>query len=548
MSLPVFVTTIYGADYMPFLAPHLHSVRRCHPESKGAVLWQGCPPHEIDLLARCFTRRRFMESEAMLAGHKDQRISRKLHLWRLACHHYPEDAICFTDSDILFVRPIHRFLSDDFDILFTWKPETYPINTGFMLLRNGRIGERFFSEWVRLIEAVVGDPARLEEALKMSGAADQHTLRTLIGFRDNYDGLFERQLAGQTFVFKGVPCRFLNETNCRPITDDTHVIHYKSGWHRILLHGAPFGGHRPAQQCRQMYDFWRETARTANQKVIHAIVEEATRQHVARFKPLATSFEERGILHSEMLAVCAVCDELKIEVIIESGRARGQSTYMLARYFAGRPLHILSIDWEQAGYFRAEDDAFARQRLEPFPNVELLYGDSVKLIPDLLRRFAGKRIAILLDGPKGQVAIDLLKDALCNSNDIVAAFFHDMKKGFPQRQSMEQSFARVLFTDDPQYVATFAELDRSCQPAAGATITQSTWRPYMKGHERTESYGPTLAVVLPMVAEGQRYRHNRWQEGADKGWRLLKTFGRFVRQEGVRATLRRSWRWLTRRI
>jgi hypothetical protein len=35
-------------------------------------------------------------------------------------------------------------------------------------------------------------------------------------------------------------CARLNEINSGPLREQTHVVHYKGGWQRILLDGRPF--------------------------------------------------------------------------------------------------------------------------------------------------------------------------------------------------------------------------------------------------------------------------------------------------------------------
>jgi hypothetical protein len=414
------------------------------------------------------------------------------------------------------------------------------INTGVLLTRNGRIGNEFFQEWVRRVEQAITDPAALSRALAVSGAADQHTLREMIGFA-NYDGLFTRTVAGRDFVIKGVECRFLNETNCKPITKDTHVIHYKAGWHPIILHGARFSEHRPEGKCREMYDFWLTTATTANSTLIRDLVIHTAGKKTDRFRQVLCNYEERGILHSEMLAVCALCDEIGIEVIIESGRCRGQSTLTLARYFEDQHVQLISIE-----LVRDENALFAEERLAHYGNVQLLYGDSRKLMPRLVGELAGKRIAVLLDGPKGQIAIDLVKTLIQQSENIVVAFFHDMRKGVPQRSIMENNFRRVFFTDDQKYVETFSELDAECQPRPGTRITMHTWRPYMKGHNRIESYGPTLAVVFPMVSEGLVGNGDEIKK-LSRLTGLAKAFHHTLQREGLRSALRQSMRWIAER-
>jgi hypothetical protein len=494
MSGIKFITAIYGEDYLPLLAPHLYTVRDKHPDAEELVLWQNLLPREIALLSLAFPHCRYMQIEESIEGNAHQKVSRKTLCWRDACRQYPNDMLCFIDCDTLIVRPIDKFLTDDFDLIFTWKDEPFPLNTGVVIVRDGRTGEAFFNEWAARTERIVADPAALSFACGVSGGADQHSFRELMGFT-NYDGRFRRKVAGRDFVFKGVPCQFLNETNSVPITEDTHIIHYKGGWQPIILRGQDFSESRPEHQGREMYDLWMNTSTQAKQYVAKHVVKHAASQCLARFKQLIDTYEKRGILHSEMLAICAVCDQLDVEVIIESGRARGQSTYTLAKYFKDRPVKIISIDWKGSSYFNEEDDAFARERLASFQKVDILYGNSSRIMPRLLGKLEGKRVALLLDGPKGQGAVDLLSTLTAEHSNIVVAFLHDTMKGTPQRHSLENTFARVFFTDDEEYVKSYDELDNSC-------TKQGHWRPYWnKSYGQIKSYGPTLSVVFPVASE-----------------------------------------------
>jgi hypothetical protein len=502
MTNPAFITTIYGERYAPFLLPHLHSISTLYPESHGVVLWQDLPPREIELLSAGFPRFRFIRTEQSMSGDLHQRIPRKLHAWKEACAllagHQPS-ALCFLDCDTLLVSTIDQFLQPGWDVTFTWKDELFPINTGVLLARNAEIAGILLSDLAQRVEYIVRDPGRLQTALGSSGAADQHALREIIGFC-NYDREIVRTLAGRELVFRGVPCRQLNETNCRPMTPDLAIVHYKTGWHPILLDGAPFTRNRPADRCQQMFEHFRAMQRGAGRALTQRLMSTAAAEHLGRFAPLADGYEQRGILNSEMLTVCALCDRLGAEVIIESGRARGQSTWVLARYFqhsgrSGRPVNIASIELE-----RDADAVFAEERLANFANVQLLYGDAFKMLPLMLKSLEGRRIAILLDGPKGAPAIELLRRCFAQSTDVVAGFIHDTRRGTPQRAQLEESAHRVFFTDDEEFVAAYSHLDRTCVPGDGEEITMHTWRPGMKGEDRIESYGPTLAILLPDAA------------------------------------------------
>ncbi len=506
MGDPVFVTTIYGASYAPFLAPHLHSIGACHPGSRGVVLWQDIPAREIETLRAAFPAWTFTETDRPIHGELHQRIPRKLHAWLAACDGVGDDApICFVDCDTLLVRPLTPVLeAPGWDVIYTWKDEAFPINTGVIAARGGTAARTLLTELAARVERIVSNPEALSAALGSSGAADQHALRELVGWV-NYDRDTERTVGGARLRFRGVPCRVLNETNCRPIGEDLRLIHYKTGWHPILLQGAPFTRNRPQDRCREMHEFWSTTEHGADRALARRVAMDACRVRRHRFAPLADGYEERGILSSEMLAVCALSEQLGADVVIESGRCRGQSTAMLARYFEGSATRIVSMELE-----RGEDADFAESRLSRYPHVELLYGDSLRIIPELLAGLDGRRVSLLLDGPKGNPAIDFIERVFAEHANVIGAFLHDMRRGTPQRERLDTGPWRVFFTDDGDYVEAFGPLDRACLPPAGAPITVHTWRPWKKGEDDIPSYGPTLACLLPRPAKGARTHQEQY--------------------------------------
>ena len=487
---PLFVTTIYGHAYAPFLAPHLQSICEAYPDAEGLVLWQDLPEDEVRVVSRAYPRFTFRRTALELGGGIHQRIPRKLHAWLAACEEHPGRPLYLLDCDTLVRKPFERLLGDGWDVVYTWKDEARPINTGVMLMRDSVVARTVLGEMAERVERIVRDPAALELAVAASGAADQHALREMIGFC-NYDRDVARDVVGQRVVFRGVPCAVLNETNCREITDDLCVIHYKTGWHPILFDGSPWTVNRPKERCRAMFEAWQAMRLASDRRVTSGFVSSACARHRERYAAIADRYEERGILHSEMLAVCAVCTEMGVDTVIESGRARGQSTLTLARYFEGSGVGVSSIE-----LMRDKDAAYAEQRLAGMPGLELLYGDSLELIPRLIEGMPGKRMAVLLDGPKGAVAIDLAKRLFRDHAGVVAIFIHDMRAGTPQRPALEEAHGRVFFTDDDAFVSSYGDLDRVCLPGDEASITMHTWRPHMKGHDAIGSYGPTLGVLL----------------------------------------------------
>src|SRR6202030_1706027 len=109
-----------------------------------------------------------------------------------------------------------------------------------------------------------------------------------------------------------------------------------------------------------------------------------------------------GIWESEMLLFYAAVQPFAPRQILESGRARGKSTLILARCFPSA--RIVSVEYER----ESENAPAAETKLKNEPNVQLVYGDSREILPRQLQ--AGD--AVLIDGPKDfralKLAIDLL--------------------------------------------------------------------------------------------------------------------------------------------
>jgi len=498
---PLFVIAVYGPKHGAFLGPNLSRIVRSYPATahspRALVLWQDVPHREIACLSAAFADAEFVHTKFPTGTDIMHAIPRKIHAWlagaETAAARHPGRPVVFIDCDALIVRPIDDVLTGPWDVLFTWKDELYPINTGVMAAQDASAAAHVFRAMLPRIERMVAHKDELAVAVGSSGAADQHALRELIGFC-NYDGTFARSItaAGNTreLRFRGVPCRMMNETQCRSMSDSLRVVHYKTGWHPILLGGGSFTVNRSKEACAEMFAYWRDAEEAAAADVASSIVQAGAARAEARFRAIAGGYEERGILHSEMLAACGTFETLDVDVVIESGRCRGQSTRILAEHFAGSRTAIVSIE-----LMRDENAEFAEARLRQHPHVELLYGDSEHLLPELLDRHRGKRIGLLLDGPKGVAAMNLADRLFALSPDLLVACIHDMRIDFPQRAAADGYPFRAFFTDDAEFRRLYASLDDACLPSG--EITPHTWRPFKKGHEDIAGYGPTLGIFFP---------------------------------------------------
>src|ERR1700730_2887438 len=159
-----------------------------------------------------------------------------------------------------------------------------------------------------------------------------------------------------------------------------------------------------------------------------------------------------GIWESEMLLFYSAVKPFAPNQILESGRARGKSTLILARCFPES--RIVSIEDER----EAENAPAAEAKLKNESNVDLLYGDSRQILPQRLQ----EGDAVLIDGPKDFRAIKLAVDLLRTGKPCVV-FVHDFPPNSPQRKFVERNFPMAFFGDDPVF-QRFQSLDNERDP------------------------------------------------------------------------------------
>jgi hypothetical protein len=159
-----------------------------------------------------------------------------------------------------------------------------------------------------------------------------------------------------------------------------------------------------------------------------------------------------GIWESEMFLFYAAVKPFAPKQILESGRARGKSTLILARCFPES--RIISVEYER----QSENAPAAEAKLKSESNVELLYGDSREILPQRLQ--SGD--AILIDGPKDFRALKLAINLL-RTGKPCAVFIHDFPPDSPQRKLVERNFSNAFFGDDPLF-QRFQNLDSARDP------------------------------------------------------------------------------------
>lgn len=217
----------------------------------------------------------------------------------------------------------------------------------------------------------------------------------------------------------------------------------------------------------------------------------------------SSKFEAKGILNSEMLAFCGVLYGLGIRHVIESGRARGQSTEIIARYIENKGIAFDSIEYDPD----SEDVEVAEKRLAPFRDfVNLHYGDAFELLP---KQLDDRPAIVLIDGPKGFDALDIAV-GISNRPSVKAICIHDAHKGDAAlRSTIEAIYPQAWFTDDVDFVEAHRDLDEDAWRAYQGFPLTTGYKPYRRGSQKMPSYGPTLCVILDPTLNKEAQRHGR---------------------------------------
>lgn len=168
------------------------------------------------------------------------------------------------------------------------------------------------------------------------------------------------------------------------------------------------------------------------------------------------SHEKKGIRRSELFFFYASIALNEPRRIIESGRARAQSTLVLARLFPQTA--IVSLESDAA----SPDVAIAAERLRDCDNVECRFGDSLVLLPALVE----PGDVVLIDGPKDFRALKLAF-RLLGGGKPRAVFVHDLWRSSPPRRFVDRYVRSALLSDEPAWVERYAMLDsKRAAPAA----------------------------------------------------------------------------------
>ncbi|HEY1583651.1 MAG TPA: hypothetical protein VGF73_11195 [Chthoniobacterales bacterium] len=217
------------------------------------------------------------------------------------------------------------------------------------------------------------------------------------------------------------------------------------------------------------------------------------------------SHAHKGIRRSELFFFYTLVAPGNPARIIESGRARGQSTIVLSRLFPETAIVSLESD---AG---SPDAKVAAERLRDCRNVDCRFGDSLLLLPEMVEQ----KDVVLIDGPKDFRALKLAF-RLLRTGKPSAVFVHDLWLGSPPRHFVDRHLPSAFLSDDARWVERHAQLD-----------SRKNIPPRDSSGKKT-AYGATLGCFQAGAENyGRRLRQCSAAQGAD---RLRETVRKILRR------------------
>lgn len=183
-------------------------------------------------------------------------------------------------------------------------------------------------------------------------------------------------------------------------------------------------------------------------------------------------FQSAGTFYAESLAFLAMCKLENIDVILESGMSKGNSTEIWAKNFPGK---VITFEHHRKPH---HDDVLERlQKRIPqkalYCPLEVHFQDAFDGFQSAILEHSNCKIALFIDGPKDHDAMALAVQSF-NYPNVVFAGIHDVANPVTKTREnygfMKYFRYHLLSTDEPEFREKFGFLDETITSTAPAWI------------------------------------------------------------------------------
>ena len=500
------LSCVYGSNHVPFVHTFLYSVTNTSPESQVFIGYSDFPEIERKLLELAYPKVNFVRlslGDVPTSSHASQ-ASKKTKLWLQLFENQVSigDNALFMDIDTVMMDSPFKSMGEIQDLALTRKLGRWPLNTGVIFVKKSLATLDFFRNWNESTQKILGSRSLNRESELSAGGADQFSILQILDIEESIkDSEIHKSFVPRfNLNVNFLSCDVFNQTESVPLNEGIKIVHFKAGWHEILLTNSKFTRNRPASTSRELHNLWQGLYSRSKSHLYKSIYDKAWQDDETVNAIKSIPYEARGIYNSELALICSMMKILGLNVVLESGRARGHSTYALSLIFKNDlKAKVISADFE-----KNSDTEFSEKRLNSFQNTILAYGHANSLFNDLIVTEIPKSrdYVVLLDGPKSLNALYLTARLIRNKRPPVLVFIHDMRryesgdKPSFHRFLCQTLFDRVFFSDDFPISPNLV----SCDETVFSQQSDSRYKrsePFMKNLLPTGSYGPTLAAILP---------------------------------------------------
>lgn len=413
------------------------------------------------------------------------------------------DKILIIDCDTLILKDFSSVYSQKFDIGFTYKVTGFPINFGVIF---GKISIKFH-ETINYIyndlKLTLENRRSLKFATAISGAADQHSINKLVNSDlltpDNFspalrkklfENISELSINNHSVGVKFLDCDLYNQTECVSDFDNVNIVHYKSGWHLALKNRSLnfLSKYRSYDQCKNLFNFWIDSYSASISRYNSSLYDLLVKKNASNAEKIKLPiYKEGGILPSELVFLNNLIELIEPDLIIESGRYNGVSTEFIKINFPD----IILISYD---FLRDKIALNTEKKLSKYDKLNFLYGDTRYLMINELSKTKIKydRVLVLLDGPKGKDAFDLMNKALQYKN-VASVVVHDSYIGSEFRNLVDEQNIDYVSSDNTTIVNNFKLFDENIDKKYFID------KPYSFNDNSSSSYGPTLVAAFSSI-------------------------------------------------
>jgi hypothetical protein len=466
------------------------------------------------------------------------KASKKTRIWRELFENFTSfgDNVLFMDVDTLMLQSPFEAFESDFHLGLTRKFGKWPLNSGVIFAKKSKKTVDFFRKWNETTELIINSTEMNSEAERLSGGADQHSIICLLNIDASIKD-FTKEFAYDSdsrLNIQFLDCSVFNQTQSVPLSEEVKVIHFKAGWHKILLSKARYTRNRSKKTSLEFHNIWKGHYENSKYQIFKAIGN-ASWQDTDTFTKIESVHREEGdFYNSELALISSLLRIFELTTVFESVREKGGSAFSLSDFLDNQQNSKFVI----TAYIGNLASDFPKVPLKSFQKIQIKDGHASSMLNRIISEEVSGIIdyAVIFDAQKSLRALCLAARLVRSKNPPSLIFIRDIRNFQDGRTSIlrflcEIFFDRVFFSDifafPPEVINSDLKIVHRMREKRILTS-----HPSRNGSSPARSFGPTLAVILPTEQDKSVLRSLIKRPFKSAGL-ISKEILRFIAQEHI---------------